>query len=148
MEISLLTARHPLWEKTMAFAETCPWKAGPYLANMMKKNDFLEWERVIAAHDGDTILGFCTLTAKDELPDQYPYTPFIGFVYVDERYRGNRISQRMIDGAAAYARSLGYQTIYLMSGEQGLYEKYGFEKIGDFPTVFGTVDQLFMKSIG
>ena len=54
----------------------------------------------------------------------------------------------MIDGAAAYAKGLGYQTIYLMSGEQGLYEKYGFEKIGDFPTVFGTVDQLFMKNIG
>ncbi len=132
----------------MVFAEKCPWKAGPYLANMMKKNDFLAWERVIAAHDGETIMGFCTLTAKDELPDQYPYTPFIGFVYVDERYRGNRISQRMIDGAAAYAKGLGYQTIYLMSGEQGLYEKYGFEKIGDFHTVFGTVDQLFMNSIG
>ena len=132
----------------MAFAETCPWKAGPYLANMMKKNDFLEWERVIAAHDREEIMGFCTLTAKDEIPDRYPYTPFIGFVYVDEQYRGNRISQRMIDGAAAYAQNLGYQTIYLMSGERGFYEKYGFEKVGDFPTVFGTVDQLFMKSIG
>ncbi len=132
----------------IAYTENCPWKAGPFLAQMMKKNDFLAWERVIAAHDQETIVGFCTLTAKDEIPDQYPYTPFIGFVFVDEQYRGNRISQRMIEGAAAYARSLGYQTIYLMSGEQGLYEKYGFEKIGDFPTVFGTVDQLFMKSIG
>ena len=34
-----------------------------------------------------------------------------------------------------------------MSGEQGLYEKYGFEKIGDFETIWGTTDQLFQKTV-
>lgn len=37
----------------------------------------------------------------------------------------------MIVAALDYAESRGYKTVYLMSGEQGLYEKYGFEKIGE-----------------
>ena len=35
-----------------------------------------------------------------------------------------------------------------MSGEHGLYEKYGFEKIGEYRTIFGTTDQLFYKNTG
>lgn len=34
-----------------------------------------------------------------------------------------------------------------MSGEIGLYEKYGFEKLGDHETVYGTADQLFVKAL-
>lgn len=36
---------------------------------------------------------------------------------------------------------------YIMSGEQGLYEKYGFVKMGDFKTRYGTEDQLFQKTL-
>ncbi len=32
-------------------------------------------------------------------------------------------------------------------GEQGLYEKYGFMKLGDFETIYGGMDQLFEKVI-
>ena len=81
------------------------------------------------------------------MPDDAPYTPFIGFVFVDEKSRGKRVSERMINVASDYARSIGYERIYIMSGEQGLYEKYGFEKIGDFKTVYGTENQLFQKKL-
>ena len=29
--------------------------------------------------------------------------------------------------------------------KEELYEKYGFESLGDYPTVYGTMDQLFTK---
>ncbi len=32
------------------------------------------------------------------------------------------------------------------AGEIGLYEKYGFEKLGDYETIYGSIDQLFVKS--
>ena len=54
----------------------------------------------------------------------------------------------MIGEVIRYAGSLGFQKVYLMSGEHGLYEKYGFEKIGEYPTIWGTTDQLFGKSTG
>ena len=53
----------------------------------------------------------------------------------------------MINGACKYARGLGYEAVYIMSGEQSLYEKYGFEKIGEFETIYGDVDQLFRRAI-
>ena len=82
----------------------------------------------------------------DELPEEYKFTPFIGFVFVDEPYRGKRLSELMIQSAILYARELGYEKIYIMSGEIGLYEKYGFEKLGDYETIYGSIDQLFVKS--
>ena len=138
---------HPLWDQTADFAEKCSWRAGSVLAAKMRQNEFTGNERVFAACEEDRIVGFCTLSMKDELPDDSPYSPFVGFVFVDEKARGRRISGMMIEKAAAWAKYKGYDTLYIMSGEKGLYEKYGFEKIGDFTTIYGTVDQLFSKAL-
>ena len=147
MNILLISQEHPLWEKTAEFAQNCSWKAGQFLAEKMRKNDFRDWERVIIAADHEQIAGFCTLTEKDELPDDAPFSPFIGFVFVDERYRGNRLSGQMIRAALGYAKEIGYPSVYIVSGEQGLYEKYGFEKIGDYETIYGTTEQLFQIAV-
>ena len=96
----------------------------------MKENKFLDWERVFVACVEEKIAGYCTFAQKDELPEKYDFSPFIGFVFVDEKYRGNRISEQMINSVIAYA------------------VKLGFEKIGDFETIYNTVDQLFVKTIG
>lgn len=146
-EIKLITAGHPAWRAVISFAEGCSWKAGPFLAEKMRQNDFLSWERVCAAFADSKAVGFCTFADKDELPDWYDFSPFIGFVFVDEMFRGMRLSQAMIEEIIPYARSLGYRMIYVMSGETGLYEKFGFRKIGDFSTIYGTLDQLFVKYI-
>ena len=41
----------------------------------------------------------------------------------------------------------GFSKIYIMSGETGLYEKYGFEFIGMYKTIYDSEEQLFVKSI-
>ncbi len=146
-EIYCMTQTHPYWNETMELAENCSWRAGPYLAQKMKDNDFHPLERVFAARVNGKIAGFCTFAEKDELPEEYPFTPFIGFVFVAEPYRGNRLSELMIQNAILYARKLGYEKIYIMSGEIGLYEKYGFQKLGDYQTIYDSIDQLFVKSI-
>ena len=143
MNIILIQKGHPLWEKTAAFAQNCSWRAGAVLAERMRSNDFQNWERVIIAAEQKEIAGFCTFTEKDELPDDSGFSPFIGFVFVEARYRGNRLSEQMIRQVLCYAKEIGFQKVYLVSGELGLYEKYGFEKIGDYETVYGTTDQLF-----
>ena len=147
IDIALIRWGHPLWEQVITYADACSWKAGPSLARHMRANDFAEWECVIVALDHDAIVGYCTITAHDEMDPESGYTPFIGYVFVGESHRGHRISELMIETACEYARGLGYQTGYIMSGEVGLYEKYGFKKLGDFETIHNTVDQLFEKSI-
>ena len=146
-EILTIQPDHPMWEKTIAYARACSWRAGPALAGKMAENGFRDWERVIIAVLDGHIAGFCTLAEKDELPDRYPYSPFIGFVFVDEIYRGRRLAGQMIGQAARYAGTLGFQEVYVMSGEQGLYEKYGFEKTGDYETIYGTTEQLFRRAL-
>lgn len=146
-EIHLITSEHPLWEETISLAEQCSWRAGPFLAEKMRNPGFNEWERVCTACVNGKAAGFCTLTERDELPETYPFTPFIGFLFVDEPYRGNRLSELMIQEICLYACGLGYKKIYIMSSEIGLYEKYGFLKIGDYETVYGSTDQLFVKSL-
>ncbi|MCI8656022.1 MAG: GNAT family N-acetyltransferase [Oscillospiraceae bacterium] len=147
VEFHLMAQGHPCWEETIAAAESCSWRAGPFLAEKMKGNTFLEWERVCAACVDGKVAGFCTVAEKDELPEKYPFSPFIGFVFVSEQYRGKRLSERMIREAAAYVSTLGYQKLYIMSGETGFYEKYGFVKLGDYETIYGDTDQLLVMEL-
>lgn len=143
MDIQLLQKGHPLWERVIDFAEKSAWQAGPILARWMREDAFRGWERVIAAVEGDEIAGYCTIAERDELPEDCGYGPFIGFVFVSEPFRGRRLSEKMIRRALDYAGTLGHPRVYLMSGEKGLYERYGFQKLGDFETIYGTVDQLY-----
>jgi len=146
IEINILGSDHEKWGIVADFAEKCSWRAGKMLSALMKKDSFKEWERVIAAFEDGKPVGFCTLTEKDELPPGLPYTPFIGFVFVDEEHRGKRLSERMIRKATEYAGSLRYDNVYVVSGETGLYEKYGFRYIDDIETIYGGTEQLFCVS--
>ncbi len=147
LEIHAMTQGHPLWEETLELANSCSWEAGGLLAKLMTENSFLDWERVFAACVDGKVAGYCTFSEKDEMPDKYDISPFIGFVFVDERYRGHRISGQMIEAAIEYARTLGYRKIYIMSGEEGLYEKFGFIAIGEYETIYDWTDQLFVRDI-
>ena len=147
LEIHIMAKGHPLWTTLAEYARRSPWAAGPILARDMAENRFEPWERVLGLFVDGAPAGYCTLTARDELPEGHPFTPLIGFVFVDEAHRGRRYSLKLIERAMDYAGDLGYRSIYLMSGEKGLYEKYGFEKLGEYATIYDTVDQLFTRPI-
>ena len=146
LEIQAITRQHRLWSETISFAENCSWRAGAYLAELMRQNEFADWERVFVARDDERVVAYCTFTAKDELAEKYEFSPFIGFMFVDESYRGKRISGMLIKTACAYASALGYEKVYIMSDEQGLYEKYGFQKLGEYETIYGSREQLFVRN--
>ncbi len=133
------------WGAVMEYAGRCPWRAGPFLAKRMRQNALSGWERVFAAVEGGEIAGFCTLSETDFNPES-GHTPYIGFVFVGEGYRGNRLSQRLIRRALDYAKTLDFQSVYLTSGERGLYEKYGFRKLDDAARPDGE-ESLYVISI-
>ncbi|MBR4626936.1 MAG: GNAT family N-acetyltransferase [Ruminococcus sp.] len=146
MEISVLNSGCEMWKTVADYAEKCSWRAGKQLSTLMHTNAFKYWERVIATFEDGEPVGFCTLTEKDELPPDLPYTPFIGFVFIEEEHRGKRLSEKMIRKAIENAGTLGYDKLYLMSGETGLYEKYGFRYIDDLETIYGDTEQLYCIS--
>lgn len=147
LKIYAMSYGHKCWNDTIDFAENCSWMAGLFLANMMKENEFRDWERVFVALVNGEIVGYCTFCEKDELPAKYDFSPFIGFMFVDEKHRGKRISEKLINTITTYAKEVGYDKIYVMSGEIGLYEKYGFVKNGNYETIYNSVEQLFVRNI-
>ena len=133
MTIQLLTCGDELWEPLARYAEKCSWQAGPFLAKQMRANTFTDWERVLVALDDNAhIAGYCTLAKTDCIPN-VPYTPYIGFMFVGEQYRGHRLSEKLIRFALQYAKELGFEEVYLVSDHVNLYEKYGFVKIDEKP---------------
>ena len=112
-------------------------------AEKMEPNDFENSERALVALRDDDAAAFCTFTNRDEMPREYG----IGFLFVAEQYRGNRLFEQMVNAACNVAKEQGFSAIYLMSGEVGLYEKYSFTKVGDYKTIYGSVDQLFFKTL-
>lgn len=102
------------------------------MAAWMRSQEPLPWERAFAALDQGKICGYCTLAARDCIPG-ITYTPFVGYVFVEEGYRGHRLSQRLIQTALQEAKRLGYPAVYLISDHEGLYEKYGFVPVDAAP---------------
>ena len=143
MQIKSLVYGNELWNAVAQYAQNCSWKAGPSLAKQMQEDKFSDWERVFVALDNDNIAGFCTLAKTDCIPD-VTYTPYISFVFVGEKYRGNRLSEKLIVFALTYAKELGFDKVYLVSDHINLYEKYGFVKIDEKEAPWGAIETIFM----
>lgn len=146
IDFRFLTAADPLWGEVTAYARGCSWRAGPSLASAMERGDLDDWEGVIVALDGETIAGYCTVAKTDCIPDA-PYTPYIGYVFVGEAFRGHRLSGRMIDFACAYLKTLGFDRVYLVSDHENLYEKYGFSVIDHRPAPWSSIEKIYMRRL-
>ena len=72
-------------------------------------------------------------------------TPYIGFVFVDEEYRGNRVSQQMIGYAIDYIKNVGSNKVHIVSDHENLYEKYGFRVIDRKIASWGSEEKIYMR---
>jgi len=112
----------------------------------MSDNAFTDWERVIVALNENDIAGYCTVAKSDCIPD-VPYTPYIGYMFVDEKYRGHRLSGKLISYAVSYLKTLGFERVYLVSDHENLYEKYGFKVIDKKIASWGELEKIYMLEI-
>lgn len=141
-----ITSSDKIWSTVRNYAASCSWKAGKSLANDMDNNVFKDWERVIVAFDNEKICGYCTVAKRDCIPNVY-YTPYIGYVFVGEEYRGNRLSQKLIQYAMVYLKSVGFDKVHIVSDHENLYEKYGFQVIDRKIAPWGSEEKIYMKSL-
>lgn len=146
MNFKMLTSSSDMWNLVRDYAEHCSWRAGKSLAEAMDNNLFSHWERVIVALDNQKICGYCTVAKTDCIPN-VTYTPYIGYVFIDEKYRGNRLSQKMIQYAADYLKSVGFDRVHLVSDHENLYEKYGFEVIDRKTAPWGSSEKIYMQRL-
>lgn len=146
MEIKALTyLDRELWKRVAAYASACSWQpTGEYLSTRMKRNEFQEWESVFVSFEDHEISGFCALTETCSI-SPIQYKPFIGFVFVGERYRGMRTSEALCSFAAQYAKTLGFDKVYIYSDIVNLYEKYGFVKVDEKDAPWGIKQSIYMR---
>ena len=142
----LAHAASPRWADVKTYAESCSWRAGKQLAQEMDQSAFTNWERVIVALSGERIAGFCTVAKTDCIPN-LPYTPYIGYVFVDEAFRGQRLSAQMIDLAAAYLKTCSFDRVHLVSDHVNLYEKYGFTALDRKRAAWGSEETIYMRKL-
>ena len=133
-------------DKLISYATNCHREAGPILAQKMEKNNFLDWERVFVAIENEQIIGFCTFTKEDWIPN-CDYSPFVWFMFVDEKYRWKRISEKMVNEVEKYAKSLKFENLYIVSDHKWLYEKYWFEKCDGKVDGLGRVETIFCGKV-
>ena len=131
MNVQIIKQSAPNWLTVAEYAETCSWDACARMALYMRNNKFTDWERIFLAEKSDIFIGFCALLKAPNHFPEFEGKPFVKWLFVDENNRGHRISQILIESAAKYSNQLGYDKIYLTTWHQGLYEKYGFVKIGE-----------------
>lgn len=146
MQVKSISKGDKLRSTLIQYCGTCPRTAWPILAQKMKKNDFLDWERVFVAIENEQIIGFCTFTKEDWISD-CDYSPFVWFIFVDEKYRWKRYSEKIIDSVEEYAKTLNFKQLYIVSDHKWLYEKYWFAKCDKKLDEFGRVETIFCRRV-
>jgi N-acetylglutamate synthase-like GNAT family acetyltransferase len=146
MEIKQIFQNDELWQKTIDYGKNCSWKAGAFFAKQMEENKFTEWERLFVAIDDNNIAGYCNFVRNDCIPD-VKYTPYISCIFVEEQYRGNRLSEKMILTVMEYAKILAFNEVYIVSNHINLYEKYGFIKIDEKKDYWNRDEKIYKRII-
>ena len=137
-----------LAEQLLAFVENCSWaEAKEHIAGMIRDWAFTDWEAMFAAVvDGD-IAGMASAMKTDYYPLP-EICPWVSCVFVDEKYRGHRLSGELITAANGYLKRQGFARSYIPSEFAGLYEKYGYTHLGNIVNYGGGTDRLYVKELG
>ena len=118
------------WNKKLQTQES-DWNAIKYLVYLLEDEKRLDdyfgkYRKLFLMIDNDEIIALLTLSDIDCIIDSNMY-PWIGFVYTYPKYRGNRYSEKIINFAEDKAKEDGFDKVYISTGEDGLYEKYGYK---------------------
>ena len=131
----------------LEFVKNFSWEAvKEHTMRVIRNWEFEAWETPFVAMTDGRIVGMVTIMKTDyyPLPEIYPW---ISTLFVSEKYRGRRISEKLIGFANLYAKDLGFDKTYIPSEHVGLYEKYGYHYIKDIVNYGGDTDRLYAKEL-
>ena len=131
------------------WVEAWDWIVGKTVSERLRSGAFDDRDTAVIITVEGLYAGFCILESRDIYgTDIDPeLTPFITAVYVDPKFRGQRVSEKLLGTVCNYARSLGHEAVYLISNEQGYYEKFGFEICNQTVTLAGHTEPVYRKSL-
>ena len=146
MQVKAITHKGKLRNNLILYTDNCDREAGPILAEKMKWDSFSDWEKIFVATENDNIVGYCTFTKEDWIPN-CDYTPFVWFIFIDEKCRWKRYSEKLINAVEEYAKTLNFKQLYIVSDHKWLYEKYWFEKYDTKTDELWRTETIFKREI-
>lgn len=124
------------------------WGAGKYLWQLLRENKLKEavgeTALVLMLTKGERLVSFCTFAPLDDIQPT-DLTPWVGFVYTFPEYRGNRYAGKLLDYAECLATVMGKEAVYISTGHNGLYEKYGYEFYAMAKDIEGEDSRVYRK---
>ena len=138
------------WRDAIAQSD---WKAGQKLHELLTSDTLrtAEWigadARLYLLTEADQLCAFCTLAAKDDVPDT-DLTPWIGFVYTFPAWRGQHLFGTLLAHAAEQARMEGHAAVHISTDHTALYEKYGAAFFEDSKDLWGGNTRIYRLDFG
>ena len=130
----------------LEYLKNCLWNAGKFLYDLVSRDKVLEVlgdnTKVIVLVEQEKVVSFATYADRDCIKDDTLF-PWIGFVYTDELYRGNRYSQIVINHIIGLAKKDNHSKIYLATDHVGFYEKYGFEYLENRIDIYDDESRIY-----
>ena len=135
----------PLADELLSFIENSSWEeVKDHLAGLVRNWEFTDWETMFVAKADGCIIGMASVMKEDYYP-MPELMPWVSSIYVDEAYRGQKISGRLIGCANEYLKNLGFDKSYIPSDHVGLYEHFGYSYVKDIVNYGGQSDHLYEK---
>ena len=137
----------PFAQEFLHFVENCSWtEVRDHIAGLIREWEFTDWETMFAAVKDGRIVGMASVLKTDyyPLPEIFPW---VSCVFVEKPYRGQRISEKLIDAANRYAKEQGFTRTYIPTEHKGLYERYGYTYVKEIVNYGGGTDRLYVKSL-
>ena len=130
MEITQISYGTEKWNELITFARTCSWRGtGQYFAELLEDNEFEDSEKVFVAVHGEEIVGFVALVNESCVEDTN-FSPWLDFLFVDERFRGKGIAGRLVKHVLLEAANENMDSVYLCTAShEEMYAKFGFQTI-------------------
>ena len=138
----------PLANELLSFVENCSYDAKDHIAGLVRNWEFTDWETMFAAKADGKVIGMASALKEDYYPLP-EILPWVSCIFVDEDYRGQRISGKLIDYANEYLKKQGFEKSYIPTcpGNVGLYEHYGYSFVREITNYGGDNDLLYVKEI-
>jgi len=147
MKIRKVDRDTELAEKLLTFVENCSWiEVRDHTAETIRRWTFTDWETMFAAVEDGKIVGMAAVLKEDYYPLKHIF-PWVSCIFVTEEARRRGICGKLIDHANAYLKEQGFERSYIPSPLSGVYERYGYTRIGDIVNYNGDTDGLFEKTL-
>lgn len=96
----------------------------------------------IALNENGDIVGGCGLIENDFV-DRTDLKPYVCAVFVEPKYRMNRIAFLLLLNVRRHAAELGFEKLYLCTDHTSFYEKCGWKHIGFGTQLAGDISRIY-----